>query len=182
MRLPTLALALSSLALASCGGEGGDNATDYGPSENLSAEEVAERTQDSGIKPEPGQYRVNMEVLEVSIPGAPQGAADMMRGMMGGQTHQYCLTQDEVDKGFENMARQSQEGDCTFDRWDINGGDFDGKMTCQMPGQGPMTMTMTGKGTPTRSEVNMTMQGDMAGMGESTIRMKATHERIGDCG
>lgn len=182
MRLHTLVLALSSLALASCGGDSDGTTADSGPSENLSAEEVAERTRDSGIKPEPGQYRVSMEVLEVSIPGAPQGAADMMRSMMGGQTHQYCLTQDEVDEGFENMARQSQEGDCTFDRWDINGGDFDGKMTCDVPGQGAMTMTMTGTGSPTRSEVNMTMQGDMAGMGQSTIRMKATHERIGDCG
>ncbi len=181
MRTIALALASSSLALASCGG-GDDGTPDSGPSENLSAKEVAERTRDSAIKPEPGQYRVNMEVLEVSIPGAPQGAADMMRGMMGGQTHQYCLTQDEVDEGFENMAKQSQDGDCTFDRWDIDGGDFDGKMTCNVPGQGKMTMTMTGTGTPTRSEVNMTMQGNMAGMGDSTIRMKATHERIGDCG
>lgn len=178
MRSTSLVLATLSLSLAACGG---DAAGDNEPSENLSVEEVAERTRDNGIKPEPGQYRVSMEVLEVKIPGAPDGAADMMRGMMGGQTHQYCLTQEDVENGFEDMVKQSQEGDCTFDKWDIDGGDFDGKMTCNVPGQGSMTMTMAGKGTPTRSEVDMTMQGNMGGMGESTIRMKATHERIGDC-
>ena len=178
MNSARFSLVALSLCLAACGS---DADVDTSANENLSAEEVAQRTRDSGIKPEPGQYRVNMEVLEVDVPGAPAGMVDMMRGAMGGQTHEYCLTQDEVDKGFENIARQSQDGDCTFDKWDVDGGDFDGQMTCNAPGEGKMTMAMTGKGTATRSEVNMTMQGSMGGMGESTIKMKAVHERIGDC-
>ena len=42
-------------------------------------------------------------------------------------------------------------------------------------------MTMAGTATPTSSEMEMTMQGNMSGMGDATIKMKATHERIGDC-
>lgn len=178
MRSTSIIVAALSLSLAACGGDAPEEA---GSGENLSMEEVANRMESAAVKPQPGQYRVSMEVLEVTIPGAPEGTADMMRGMMGGRSHQYCLTQEDVDKGFENMAKQSQEGDCTFDRWDIDGGQFDGKMSCSVPGQGTMTMTMSGTGTPTRSEVDMKMEGNMAGMGDSTIRMKATHERVGDC-
>ena len=169
---------VAPLALAACGGdttaqeEGGD----------ISMAEAAEIAQSNAIKPQPGQYKVTMEILEVSIPGAPAGAADMMKDMMAGQSHSYCMTQEDVDKGFEEMARQSQEGgDCTFRRFDVSGGDFDAEMVCNVEGQGAMTMKMEGEGTPTRSVMNMTMNGDMGGMGKMTMRMKATHERIGDC-
>ena len=47
---------------------------------------------------------------------------------------------------------------------------------------GAIEMAMTGTATPTSSVMNMTMTGNMTGMGESTLRMKATHERVGDCG
>lgn len=179
MRHLTLLAPIATLALAACSSEEPDT-IDSG--EEVSMEEVAARAKASAIKPEPGQYRVTMEVLEVDIPGAPEGAADMMRGMMSGQSHSYCMTQEDVDKGFEEMARNSQEGsDCSFQRFDIDGGEFDAKMTCRADGQGVMTMTMKGSGTPTSSEVDMTMEGNMGGMGDSTIRMRAKHERTGDC-
>ncbi len=180
MRRFALLASVTAFALAACSSEAPETA-DSG--EEVSMEEVAERAKESAIKPEPGQYRVTMEVLEVDVPGAPEGAADMMRGMMAGRSHSYCLTQEDVEKGFEQMARNSQEDDnCSFQRFDIDGGDFDAKMTCDAQGQGTMTMTMKGKGTPTSSEVEMTMKGNMTGMGDSTIRMKASHERTGDCG
>lgn len=150
--------------------------------EKLSMEEVTERAQGAAIKPEPGQYRVSMEVLEVDIPGAPPETVDMMRGMMGGQSHEYCMTQEDVDKGFEEMARQGQDENCSFERFDINDGDIDAKMSCDIPGQGAMTMTMVGSATPTSSEMEMTMRGNMSGVGDATIKMKTEHERIGDCG
>lgn len=179
MRFAATLVLASSFALTACGG-GADEAEEA--SENLSVEEVMERTQAAAIKPEPGQYRVNMEVLEVNIPGAPANLAEMMGNSFGGQSQQYCLTEADVENGFEEMAKRGQESDnCTFDKWDIDGGDFDGKMTCNVPGQGQMVMTMKGKGTPTSSEVDMTMQGNVGGMGDATIRMKAMHERIGDC-
>ena len=174
-----LTLTAIAIPLAACGSDAPDS-VDTG--DEVSMAEVAARAEASAMKPEPGQYSVSMEVLEVDIPGAPEGAADMMRGMMAGRTHSYCMTQEDVDKGFEEMARQSQEnGDCTFQRFDIDGGDFDAQMTCNAEGQGTMTMTMKGKGTPTSSEMDMTMKGNMTGMGDSTIRMKAKHQRTGDC-
>jgi len=170
---------VATLVLTGCGSP--DAGDETGGGESISVEEVAARAKANAVRPEPGEYRVSMEVLEVDIPGAPQGTADMMKDMMGGQTHNYCLRPEDVENGFEEMAKQGQEGDCSFQRFDVAGGDFDAQMTCNAGGQGTMTMTMKGTGTPTSSEVDMTMKGNMTGMGESTIRMKARHDRIGDC-
>lgn len=178
MNMHILPLTVLSIAISACGGSPTENEA----GEPLSMEEVAERAQNSSIKPEPGKYSVSMEVLEVSIPGAPPEVAEMMRGTMSGQTQEYCMTQADVDKGFEEMARQGQDENCTFERFDIDGGDIDAKMSCDIPGQGTMTMTMDGAATPTSSVMEMTMQGNMAGIGDSTIKMKASHQRIGDCG
>ena len=176
MSFKYLLVPITAISLAACGDEpaagGGD----------ISIAEAASRAEASGVKPMPGEYRVTVEVLEVDIPGAPEGMVDAMRGSMGGNSHTYCMTQEDVDKGFEEMARQSQEGqDCSFERFDISGGDFDGKMICNMAGQGSMTMTMKGTGTPTRSEMDMRVEGDVGGMGKMNMRMKTTHERLGDC-
>lgn len=165
--------------LAACGGPEG--AADESGGESISVEEVAARAKANAVKPQPGKYKVTMDVLEVDIPGAPEGSVDMMRSMMGGQTHTYCLRPEDVDDGFEAMAKQGQEGDCDFQRFDVDGGKFDAQMTCRSDEGRAMTMTMNGNGTPTSSEVEMTMKGNMTGMGDSTIHMKARHERIGDC-
>ena len=170
--------AAASIALAACGSSDPDADGDG----TISMAEAAEEAERSGMtKPEPGQYRVSMEVLEVDVPGAPPQAVEMMKNMMGGQSSEYCLTPEDVEKGYEEMARQSQDGDCSFERFDAEDGELDAKMTCDIQGQGTSTMTMTGTTTPTSSQMEMTMQGNIEGMGESTIRMRSTHERIGDC-
>lgn len=173
---PAMALAV---ALAACGsaeeGEGSN-------AESISMKDAAQRAKDSDMKPRPGQYRVTMQLLELDLPGAPQGVMEAMRGRMAGQTHEYCLRQEDVDKGFEQMARQTQENkDCTFERFDIDNGRFDGRMVCNVQGQGRMTITMKGEGGPTGSTMETRMEGDFVGMGQSAIRMRASHERIGDC-
>lgn len=140
---------------------------------------VSAAAQDPQMKPDPGQYRSDIELVSIDIPGAPPQVADMMRGMMG-RTVEYCLTQEEVDQGFESVARRSQEGDCNFQRFDASGGNIDALMTCDVDGR-MMTMTMTGTGTSTTSDITMRMEGDMGGMGEGSMTLRAKHQRIGDC-
>ena len=123
-----------SLALAACGGAEPEESASSG--EAVDMQEAAEMARSSGMKPEPGQYSATVEVLEIDIPGAPEGTADMMRNMMGSTTTRYCLTQEDVEEGFEQMARQSQEGDCTMEQFDVNGGIFNGRMVCNVQGQG----------------------------------------------
>ncbi len=178
MRPFVLTASLALVALAGCG-ESGTEATDA-EAGGISQAELAERARDT-IQPQPGQYRAVMEVLEVDMPGAPEGSGDALRQMMDGQSREYCLTQADVDKGYEEMARQSQGGDCTFERFDVDGGSIDALMVCTGEQSTAMRMAMSGTATPTSSVMNMTMTGDMTGMGESTLRMKATHERVGDC-
>jgi hypothetical protein len=178
MRSLVLAASLAFAPLSGCGEPEAEGTGEDGS--GIASSEVAQRARDA-VQPQPGQYRAVMEVLEIDIPGAPEGAGDMMRQMMDGQAREYCLTQADVDKGYEEMARQSQDGDCTFERFDVDGGDIDAAMVCTGEQSNAIRMTMTGTATPTSSVMNMTTTGDMTGMGESTLRMKATHERVGDC-
>lgn len=181
MRLLLLTVPLAFAALAGCGEpEPGGTSPEASGADGISQAEMAERARDT-IQPEPGQYRAVMEVLEVDIPGAPDGSGEMLREMMDGQSREYCLTQEDVDKGYEEMARQSQDGECTFERFDVDGGAIDALMVCTGEQSNTMRMAMTGNATATSSVMNMTMTGDMTGMGESTLRMKATHERVGKC-
>lgn len=176
MKTTSLLIPALALACASCGSDEG--AGDSG--EPLDSAEVAERARDA-IKPQAGLYRSTMELVEVDIPGAEPGMVDMMRGMMGGQEHEYCLTQEEVDRGYEEMARQSQDENCTYERFEVDGGDIDAAMTCAAGADDEMRMTMSGSATSTSMEMDMTMSGNMTGMGEGTLQMKTSHERIGDC-
>lgn len=179
MRYPTIAATTLFLALAACSGGEEQQA---GSGETISTEEVAERAREA-IRPEPGLYRSTVELLQVDIPGAPEGVTEMMKGAMSGSntTSEYCLTQEEVDRGFEEMVRNSQAGDCSFERFDAEGGKIDAVMTCETPDGNTARMTMQGTGGPTSSEMMMTMESDIPGMGTANMRLKATHERIGEC-
>ena len=96
--------AAASFTLAACGGGTADADGDG----EISMEEAAAQTADM-VRPLPGQYRATVEFVDVELPGAPQQVQDMMRGMLdqGPQTHEYCLTAEEAEKGFEEMARQA---------------------------------------------------------------------------
>ncbi|MGV3555928.1 MAG: DUF3617 domain-containing protein [Croceibacterium sp.] len=135
------------------------------------------------VRPDPGLYRANVELLEIDMPGAPAGMEDNMKRMMGGanSTTEYCLTREDAERGFEEMARNSQKGDCSFERFDADGGRIDAAMTCRGGEGSVMRMTMQGIGGRTSSEMAMSMQTEAPGMGKTTMRMKATHQRIGDC-
>ncbi|MDG5746979.1 DUF3617 domain-containing protein [Qipengyuania sp. XHP0207] len=166
----------AALGLAGCGG--GTSADADGDGEITSAE-VAEKAEEM-VKPEAGQYRATSELVELEAPGAPPQAVELMRGMMD-NSFEYCLTQEEADRGFEEMARESQDSNCTFEKFDVNGSAIDAAMTCTGDGQGTMRMTMQGTGGRTSSEMTMTMVGNVAGQGEGRMVMKTSHERIGDC-
>ena len=122
-------VAAASLALAACGGSSADADGDG----EITMEEAAAKSADM-VRPQPGKYRATVEFVDVSMPDAPQQVQDMMRGMFdrGPQTHEYCLTKEEADKGFEEMARQAQDNDtnCSFEKFDAAGGQIDAIMNC----------------------------------------------------
>lgn len=170
------------LMVAACGGDASSNETGAVAAqdgENLSPEELDAMAANADIRPLAGQYRSNITLLSFDMPDAPPQMADMMSSMFS-RSFEYCLTQEEVDEGFKSMTRRSQEGDCTFQRFNAAGGRIDAEMTCNADGR-PMKMVMQGTGTPTSADITMTMSGDM-GMGNGSMKLRSQHERIGNCG
>ena len=133
------------------------------------------------MRPETGKYSADITVQSVDIPGAPPQMAGMMTRMMSRQTT-YCLTEEDVEEGYRAITRRSHGDageDCTYDRFSMEGGELDAQMSCRVDGR-TMTMTMEGNGTPTSSDIAITMSGDM-GVGPGTIRMRVRHKRVGPC-
>ena len=178
MRQTALIIA-ASLTLAACG----DTSADADGDGEISMAEAAAKSADM-VRPQPGQYRATVEFVDIDIPDAPQQVQDMMRGMFdqGPQVHEYCLTQEEADKGFEEMARQAQDNEeCTFEKFDAAGGQIDAIMNCNAEGQGMARMTMKGTGSETSSNMTMTVDAEGPDGRTMTMTMTSAQERIGDC-
>lgn len=174
-----IVVAACSIALASCGSSDADADGDG----KISMEEAAAKSEDL-VKPEPGQYRVTVEMVDLQMPGAPPEVQEMMKNAMdqGPQTNEHCLTAEDAAKGFEEMIKESQaQENCTFEKFDADGGNIDAVMVCQAPGQPAARMTMKGVGTSTSSKMDMTMNVTGPDGKEMKMVMKSSQERIGDC-
>ena len=143
----------------------------------VSAGDLAAQEFVDEMRPLPGKYAADMRVLSVDMPGAPPNMAEMMSSMMG-RKFEFCLTPEEVEQNFRAILNRGQDG-CTYTRYNASGGKIDAAMTCDGGGN-PINMEMQGTGSPTSSDVTMTMSGDM-GMGPGTIRMRVINKRLGDC-
>ncbi len=178
MRSVTL-FALPFAAIAMLGGCGKSADTPKSP------EEVSKAAADIP-KPQPGQYRTTITIADVSFPGMPEARAAQMKKLFGaaGQTREFCLTQAEADKGFEDFNKRLAQGKCTYDRFSSDNGKLDAAMHCET-GKGMTTRAeMHGQFSPTGSQLEMTSSTSSATMpgGGMTMKMKISNERIGDCG
>lgn len=173
-------IALSAFTLAGCG----SSETDSDGDGKISLEEAAAVSDGEFVKPDPGQYRSTVEFVDVQMPGAPEQVRDQMRAMLdqGPQTNEYCLTEEEAQKGFEVAIREAQAQDnCSFETFDIEAGEIDAVMVCQEPGRGTMRMTIEGKGGRTSSDTTMTMEMNGPDGETMTLVSRSQQERIGDC-
>lgn len=171
--------ATACLALAACGGGATD--ADADGDGTVTSDEAAAAMEAAGddLKPEPGKYKASMTFVKADIPGAPPQMQEMLGSAMS-QSMEFCLTPEEANEGFKKSMTEGQEG-CEIQSFNIDGNDLDMAMVCKPEGGGEMNMTMVGNVTPTRSEMKMTMKGDMQGLGEAEIEMDMLQERIGDC-
>lgn len=131
-------------------------------------------------RPMAGEYRSNISFLSLDMPGAPPQMADMMSKMMS-RTITYCLTEAEIEEGFQAITNRSTRDseECEYERFNYTGGEIDAVMLCRVDGR-DMRMEMSGTGSATSSDITMTMSGDF-GMGDGSMTMRAQHQRIGDC-
>jgi hypothetical protein len=170
-----------ALLLAGCGGSNADADGDG----KISVKEAAAEIERKGgaMKPKPGQYKGTTELVSLEMPDSPPEVKQMLEGMMGKepQVMEFCLTKEEADKGFQSLAEASQNDDCSFEKFDIDGGKIDAKMNCSAKDKSKATITLTGKGSETSSEMTMVM--DAKGPDGKTMKMtmKTSQERIGEC-
>ena len=170
---------LAALALAACGDKPAEDAP-------KTLEQVAKEAEQM-VKPQPGQYESSMKMIDLSIPGLPADQAAQMKQMMGSagsQVNSFCLTEEEANMGFEEMIRKSQDGECSFDRFDATAGTIDAKMTCT-PKEGGGSATITMKGTMTATSSTMDMEMDQTNPempgGKMQMKMQVSSKRVGEC-
>lgn len=172
-------LVLAALLVSACGSE----KPAQPPTPDSIKAEMAE-----AVKPRPGLYRTTMRVTKFEIPGMPPAQAAKMQGMFSaaGQNSERCLTQAEADKGFEDFTKRLAQGDCTAQRFAVNGGNIDASFACRT-GQGAnATFAMTGQATAEGSNLTMKMEakapaGAPGGLGSMRMEMNVSSTRVGDC-
>jgi hypothetical protein len=167
--------AAGAALMAGCSGGGDADADGDG---EITLKEAAKQAEAQGIMPEPGLYRATVTMTGINIPGMPPEMAGHGAGMV--TTSEDCLTEEEVAKGFEELIKQGQNGECSYERFNANGGDIDAVLVCKTP-QGSARMEMTGTATETSSDIKATMAMNFDGAGEGTMTFTAKNERIGDC-
>jgi len=159
----TIAAGIMLLGLAAC--SGGDVSTagaDADGDGSVSVREAEGAMSASGFKPEPGLYRSTTDF----------GGMD--------NSIEYCITPEMSEQGLEAMMREGQDGECSYERFNLSGaGELDAVMVCAMD-EGSVRMEMEGTLTPTSSDMMMTMSGDVAGQ-KMTMSANSKSERIGDC-
>lgn len=168
---------IAAAAAALLAGCSGGNADADGDGE-VSMKEAAKQADAQGLKPEPGQYKATITMTGMEIPGMPAEMAGHGAGMT--TTTEYCLTQAEVDKGFEDMMKRGQNGECSYESFNLDDGKMDAVMVCKTP-EGDARMTMNGTVTPTTSDFTASMAMQVPEVGEGKMTFTAKHERIGDC-
>jgi hypothetical protein len=169
----TLTTAILAAALvAGCSGK------EEGKGEALSVKEAAKRAEAQGLKPQPGLYKTTITMTGLEIPGMPAEMEGHGAGLA--RTVESCLTQAEVDKGFEGLLTKGQDGACRFENFALKDGAFEAVMLCDAQGATTRT-TMEGTATATAADFTARTKMGFGGGVEGTMNVTARHERVGDC-
>jgi hypothetical protein len=80
-----------------------------------------------------------------------------------------------------NMLEHIAEGECTFDRFEMNGVAVTAAMSCTRDASLGSQVLMDGRIWAENSAVNMTLTQDLPGVGATRIRVRARSARVGDC-
>ena len=101
-------------------------------------------------------------------------------GLAEGNT--FCMTEADIAKGGpEEMVKSLAEGDCTMNSFNVSGNTVVADMQCPGEGGGTRKVRMEGEMRADGSTMTMDMEQDIAGVGATTMKMRVTSERIGDC-
>ena len=167
MRKRRAAMAAGLLALASCGGESGDTAK---KAEGASA--------GAAVQLQAGQWEVTHHTLDISAPGMPAGAADMLKP--GPVTVNTCITPEQAQKPGPDLFSANADESCKQEGFKAAGGEVSGTLTCTPPGGGKTVMKLDGSFDVTEFDVHMEMVAEADGT-QTTTKMRTSARRTGDC-
>jgi hypothetical protein len=137
---------------------------------------------------QPGQWEQSVQITNLEMPGAPPGATEAMRAMMGqAQARSFCITPEQAANPTGGMM--APEGGaasgCTFEPNPFANGTINIRGNCTSPTRGSMQMTTTGTYTATTMEAtfNQQMSAPPGTQGPQSIRIEGrmTARRTGDC-
>lgn len=178
----TLLAASSALLLVACG-----DTTAEKQAAGLTENDVKSKLADAPTL-RPGQYESSFQITRFDVPGVPAEAQAQLRQMMtsAAQVQQsYCLTEEQAERGAQDMFRELSKtnGECQFDRFDVDGNQVEGRLTCVARGGGRVEMAMSGTMADTSSEIEMTANITDPNMpqGRATMVMTVASRRTGDC-
>ena len=179
MRLIHTAPLAAAILLAACGGD-----ADTDGDGEVSGEELAAEAR-GVVQPRPGQYEVSLELIDFEAPGVPDSAKQQMRdifasGLAGGNT--FCMTEEQAEaNGAEQMVKNFAESDCTMGKFDVSGNTVVAEMQCASEGGGTSTVKMEGEMNAESSVMTMEMAQEVPNMGTTTMKMRVSSQRTGDC-
>lgn len=166
-------LGAGAMLLAGC--SGGGEADGNGA---ISVKDAAEKAKAEMVRPEPGLYKTTVTMTDIDIPGLPPEMAGHGAGMV--TTTENCLTATDVDKGFEALVKQGQDGACTYESFKLAGGKVDAVLVCKAQGRDTRT-ALSGTTTKTGADLTATTAMDFEGVGKATLNFTTKHERVGEC-
>jgi hypothetical protein len=137
-------------------------------------------------KPLPGLYRSTTRLTAFELSGTDPQTEDMMRDRFAQvmpQRREFCVTAQAASRGFEDMLRQSQQGDCTIKRFVANNSRMSAQMTCRLGPKLSSAVSIEGTAEATRShvELEIVQTGPSVPGGSETIALTVDNERAGDC-
>jgi hypothetical protein len=154
---------------------------------NASVEQVAAEVKQSAaigeMRFEPGQWRVETQMVDVVAEGMPPQVAQQMKASMGSlSSNVQCLTREQASRPSSEMFAGKQNGQCKYDTFELSGGKLKATMSCPNASGAKMAMTMDGSYTKTSYAVDSAMRIDSPTPGQSmTVKIKSTGTRTGEC-
>lgn len=170
----TIVAVAGALLLAGCS----DSGSEGDGKGAVTVKEAAAKAESAMPRPEPGLYKTTVVMTGLDIPGLPEDMKGHGAGMT--TTTEDCLTPADVDKGYGELVKQGQNGDCTFEKFDAAGGKIDAVMLCKSAGT-DKRMAISGTTSKTGAEITASVEMDFEGAGKGTLNFATKHERIGEC-
>lgn len=167
-----------SISLASCSESGGSADTDGDGT--ITGEEIRAATADLD-PPKPGRWEASSEVVDIDIPGLPEGMKSMAKGMyakMFANTN-YCLTPEQAEQDPEALWKDTQ-GDCSWESFEMRGNRVEASAVCKGPDGASSRMTMTGTHSPTSYSADNEMSFE-TDQGNGSVKVHVEGRHVGDC-